>query len=92
MEHRRSDPRDRPKKEDRNLEQITISDQDYYNICKPSERLNRAKAIRQKCLDCCAYQQNEVRLCTSYACPLWRYRMGKEERDDLYYQTHHSTE
>lgn len=77
------------KKEDCNLEkQITILDQEYYSICKPTVRLNRAKAIRQKCLDCCGYQQAEVRLCTSYDCSLWRYRMGKEERDDLYHQTH----
>lgn len=73
-------------------EDITFADdilrQKYYTICKPTERLNRAKAIRQKCLDCCCYQSAEVRLCTSYACPLWRYRMGKEERDDLYYRTH----
>ena len=50
------------------------------------KRLSRARAIRLKCLDCCAYQIVEVRLCPSADCPLWRYRMGKEERDDLYYQ------
>lgn len=35
-------------------------------------------------MDCCAYQSNEVRLCPSKDCPLWRYRMGKEEHDELY--------
>ncbi|MFQ7252013.1 hypothetical protein [Longicatena caecimuris] len=25
-----------------------------------------------------------VRQCPSTECPLWRYRMGKEERDELY--------
>lgn len=71
------------KKED--INQLTnISHQNNYT----KERINRAKAIRLKCLDCCAYQHNEVRLCTSYNCPLWRYRMGKEERDELYIQSH----
>lgn len=52
-----------------------------------NKRLNRAKAIRLKCLDCCVDQPKEVRLCPTMNCPLWRYRMGKEERDDLYYQS-----
>ena len=74
-------------KEDRNiLIDETISHQNDYN---KSNRFNRAKAIRKKCLDCCVYQQNEVKLCTSYNCPLWRYRMGKEEKDELYKQAHH---
>lgn len=48
------------------------------------KRITRAKAIRLKCLDCCCYQSAEVRQCPSTECPLWRYRMGKEERDELY--------
>lgn len=56
------------------------------------KRVNRSRAIRLKCLDCCNYQSNEVKLCTSIECPLWRYRMGKEERDELYYQAHQSKE
>ena len=71
-------------KEDTN-QMTNISHQSNYS---KFERVNRAKAIRLKCLDCCAYQQNEVRLCTSYNCPLWRYRMGKEEKDELYNQAH----
>lgn len=35
------------------------------------------KAIRKKCLDCCAQQYLEVRLCPVKTCPLWQYRMGK---------------
>ena len=42
------------------------------------ERITRGKAIRLKCLDCCCGSAMEVRLCKSKACPLWRYRMGKE--------------
>ncbi len=53
-----------------------------------SERITRAKAIRLKCLDCCCNQWAEVRLCGVKQCPLWRFRMGTEERDKLYYQTH----
>lgn len=48
-----------------------------------AERIGRAKAIRLKCLDCCAGQAAEVRKCPAVDCPLWRYRMGKEENDEL---------
>lgn len=68
------------KKEDTNLIKTNISHQLNYS----KERLTRTKAIRMKCLDCCAFQPKEVKLCTSYDCPLWRYRTGKEERDELY--------
>lgn len=34
------------------------------------------KAIRKKCLDCCAGQSKEVRLCTATECPLYAFRMG----------------
>ena len=47
------------------------------------ERISRSKAIRLKCLDCCAGQSAEVRRCPATNCPLWRYRMGKEENDEL---------
>ena len=48
-----------------------------------AERVSRSKAIRLKCLDCCAGQAAEVRKCPAEKCPLWRYRMGKEENDEL---------
>lgn len=47
------------------------------------ERITRAKAIRLKCLDCTCNQPAEVRRCPVQNCPLWRYRMGKEENDEL---------
>ena len=47
------------------------------------ERVSRSKAIRLKCLDCCAGQAAEVRKCPAESCPLWRFRMGKEENDEL---------
>jgi hypothetical protein len=53
-----------------------------------SKRITRAKAIRLKCLDCCCNQYAEIRLCEIKECPLWRFRMGKEEKDESYYRTH----
>ena len=46
------------------------------------ERVSRSKAIRLKCIDCCAGNMAEVRRCPAVDCPLWRYRMGKEIRDN----------
>lgn len=34
------------------------------------------KAMRAKCLDCCAGNAVEVRLCPSTDCALWYYRFG----------------
>lgn len=48
------------------------------------KRITRAKAIRLKCLECSAQQPPEVRRCEMKDCPLWRYRLGHEERDELY--------
>jgi hypothetical protein len=45
---------------------------------KMSKRLTRGKSIRLKCLDCCANCPKEVRMCQSFDCFLWRYRMGYE--------------
>ncbi len=39
--------------------------------------LRPLKAIRAKCLDCCAGQVKEIRLCPLTQCALWPYRMGK---------------
>lgn len=39
------------------------------------------KAIRLKCLDCCADQQAEVRKCPIKDCTLWPYRMGHRPID-----------
>ncbi len=46
------------------------------------ERFTRGKAIRLKCLDCCCGSTAEVRRCSSVKCPLWRYRMGREENTE----------
>lgn len=47
-----------------------------------AERVSRSKAIRLKCLDCCAGQAAEVRKCPAEHCPLWRFRMGREVKDE----------
>ena len=36
------------------------------------------KAIREKCIDCCAGNQAEVRNCEIETCSLLPYRMGKD--------------
>jgi hypothetical protein len=46
------------------------------------EHVGRAKAIRMKCLDCCCGQSAEVRKCPSTLCALWRFRMGREIKDE----------
>lgn len=38
---------------------------------------NPVKAIRAKCLDCCAGQIQEVALCPSERCALHPFRLGK---------------
>lgn len=47
-----------------------------------ADRVSRSKAIRLKCLDCCCGQAAEVRKCPAESCPLWRYRMGREIKDE----------
>lgn len=41
------------------------------------ERLSPLKAIREKCIDCCAGSAYEVRRCTAVKCANWPFRMGK---------------
>ena len=42
------------------------------------KKLPPLKAIRAKCIDCCAGQRKEVALCTAEECDLWPYRMGTD--------------
>lgn len=37
------------------------------------------KSIRGKCLDCVGGHTVEVKLCPSTDCPLWPFRMGKDQ-------------
>ena len=38
-------------------------------------------ASKAFCLECVQWQREEVRLCPSYACPLWLYRPYKDKQD-----------
>ena len=44
-------------------------------------RMTPMKAIRAKCLDCCAGQVAEIRRCGLENCPLFRYRFGKRPKE-----------
>lgn len=44
------------------------------------QKMSRAKAVREKCLDCCCWDSAEVRRCTSVNCPLHPFRMGTESK------------
>ena len=46
-------------------------------------KLTPIKAIRAKCIDCCAGQPKEVRLCSIEKCALYPYRMGHRPKDDI---------
>ena len=39
-------------------------------------RMSPLKALRARCIDCCAGSRHEVRLCTAVTCPAWPFRMG----------------
>jgi len=39
--------------------------------------MSALKATRLKCLDCCTFSANEVRLCVAVDCPSWPFRLGK---------------
>lgn len=45
-------------------------------LIKQVNKTSFAKAIRYKCLDCCAGNDAEVRKCTLTKCPLFPYRFG----------------
>ena len=49
--------------------------------------LTPMKAIRAKCLDCCAGSSNEVRLCSIETCPLHPYRRGHRPKSNLRAET-----
>jgi hypothetical protein len=40
-------------------------------------KLNRAKAIREHCLECMGYQCHLVNRCQERACALWEWRRGE---------------
>jgi hypothetical protein len=40
------------------------------------EPMSPMAALRKRCLDCCAGNPHEVRLCAAVKCPSWPFRMG----------------
>ncbi len=48
-------------------------------------RLTRAHAIRAKCLDCVCGQRREIKKCPATDCPLHRYRLGREVKNNALY-------
>lgn len=49
---------------------------------KDMTKITPMRAIRAKCLECCAGQTTEVRLCTLKNCPLHPYRMGHRPKGE----------
>ena len=47
----------------------------------PKNKLSRPKAMRAKCMDCCAGNRMEVRRCNVYTCPLFPYRPYQEKEE-----------
>ena len=45
-----------------------------------TKNLTGMSAIRQKCLECCAWQQAEVLRCPAKDCALWCFRFGRSPR------------
>lgn len=41
------------------------------------KHMTPVRAIRAKCLDCCAGSAHEVKLCPSSSCSLYPFRLGK---------------
>ena len=48
--------------------------------------MNRARAIKLKCLDCSSISPKEVTLCHIFDCTLWPYRTGASPRSVAYKQ------
>ena len=46
--------------------------------------MNKAKAIKLKCLECSCESPKEVTLCLLITCPLWAFRFGYSMRDKRY--------
>jgi hypothetical protein len=50
---------------------------------KIKSRFSLMKAIRYKCIDCCAGSKHEVVMCDIKECSLWEYRLGKRPDKDM---------
>lgn len=41
------------------------------------------QAIRHKCIECSGGSKREVKECDIIKCPLWCYRLGKEQEKEI---------
>ena len=39
-------------------------------------KISRARAVKEKCVDCSGFSAKEVTLCQVFNCPLWPFRFG----------------
>jgi hypothetical protein len=46
-----------------------------------TKKLTPLKACREKCLDCCAWNEAEVRKCPASDCVLYPFRMGNGHKN-----------
>ena len=71
-----------------NLENLPRKVQDYYKQVPKAyqmiflkvhseKKASATNAIKLKCLDCCCWEREEIRLCTVKQCGLWRIRPYK---------------
>lgn len=62
---------------------------EYKNVIKDWSRyetLNKKQAIIAKCLDCCCYDRNEVKLSPCKSCPLYIWKeiyFNKRKEEDI---------
>jgi len=50
-------------------------------------KINQIKSIKNFCLWCCDELENEVKLCPSVKCPLWKFRKGRNPNDGSFAPT-----
>ena len=71
-----------PEKRRRILEQVLMHcSGKLRHFLQAYEGKSRKAAIAAKCLDCCCYEQEEVRRCSVNSCPLHSYRPYKVKEE-----------
>lgn len=51
---------------------------------KKTKKLTGMSAIREKCLECCAWNSAEVRKCPTKDCAVFPFRFGRNPREGEY--------
>jgi len=55
----------------------------HVTVKKETKIITPLKAIKEKCLECCAGNKSKVRLCEIEDCALWSYRFGRGPKRHL---------